>query len=383
MKNIYLDYQSSTPTSSTALRAMEPYWAEHYGNPHSREHSAGWAATEAVREASSRIASRLAIGEDEVVFTSGATEANALAILGYAISAYEQGTAARILVGAAEHKSVLEAAKQAERMFGAHRTVLKVDRGGRVDREELIGRLQEGAALLSIGLVNGEIGTIEDIAEIAAIADRFDATLHSDASQATAVTSFKHVLSHAHLVSLSSHKCYGPKGVGALCGRWETLSHLTPLVPGGGQQGGLRGGTVPTPLVVGFSAALEEAQEHLSKNIEHLAAMSKLLFEGLSSAIPNLELVGSDRRHAGNLNVMIPGVDAQTLLAELQPGLSASTGSACASGAEGPSHVLLTIGLQPQEARSCVRLSVGLPTTRAEIDQAVELIINAIDAADS
>ncbi|BDW98409.1 cysteine desulfurase family protein [Maricaulis maris] len=378
MKNIYLDYNSTTPVSDGALKAMEPYWQGLFGNPHSGEHAYGWAGAEAVEASKAEIAERLHTGSDEVIFTSGATEANALAILGYAMGMRERGQRPRVLVGAAEHKSVFSAARQAEKLAGALVEVLPVEVHGRLKLQALEEALARGRAMVSVGVVNGEIGVIENLRDVYRLVAERDGMLHADAAQAAASINLSEIMNNADLISLSAHKCYGPKGIGALVGRWEVLDLLSPLLEGGGQQAGIRGGTVPTPLAVGFATAFAHSQDDIELRTSRLRGLSTRFFDQLQAVCPAVRKLGGENRHAGNLSVLLPGIDARELVGMMQPELAVSTGSACSSGAEAPSHVLAAIGLDMKAARSVVRVSVGDPTSVEDVDRAADIFARAL-----
>lgn len=377
---IYLDHNSSTPLDPRVAASMAPFLTEHFGNPHAADHVAGWRAYEAVETAALTIATVLGADSDEILFTSGATESNNLAILGLARRA--SPARQRILVSAIEHKCVLAAA-QAAAALGLSVEVLPVDRQGFVDLDDLQRRLQSDVLLVSVMAVNNEIGTIQPIREIADLAHTFGAYVHTDAAQALAAGPGLLASWDVDLLSLSGHKIYGPKGIGALFIRREVQKHIEPLMYGGGQQNSLRPGTLPVPLCVGLAEAVnlmdgEDAVEELQK----LRVLRDALVDRLMNVDGRILLNGpsaASARHPGNANLRFPGFEAQDLLALLQPRIAASTGSACTSGMVTPSHVLHAIGLSGAEADSCVRFCVGRFTVEADIDETVLLIAEALD----
>ena len=252
-KTIYADYQATTPVDPRVLEKMAPYWTERFGNPHSSDHVMGWKAAEVVRESASSVAELIGADADEIVFTSGATEANNLALFGLARRA--PASRRRILVSAIEHKCVLAAARALEEREGLTVEIIPVDREGFVDLEALKGMLDESVLVASIMAINNEIGTMQDIPVIASILARDGTLFHCDAAQAPCAMDVSELAEHADLISLSGHKLYGPQGIGALYIRRDIQERIEPIIYGGGQQDGLRSGTVPVPLCVGMSTA--------------------------------------------------------------------------------------------------------------------------------
>lgn len=375
---IYLDYHASTPTDPRVIEAMAPYWTERPGNPHAIDHAHGWDASEAVERAASRVAAAINADADEIIFTSGATEANNLAILGVAARASGKR---RILVSAVEHKSVLAAAHTAARRYGMDVELVAVDSEGAIRLDCLKSALADDVLLVSVMAVNNEVGTIQPLGAIARLANAAGALLHTDASQALTAGSLDVSSIGADLVSLSAHKLYGPKGIGALYIRRDVQRQVEPLVYGGGQQNGLRAGTLPVPLCVGFGEAVALVADDCAEGERgRVRALRDKLFAGLGRAAAGLRLNGPqvNSRHPGNANIMFPDMEADPLLAKLQPAIAASTGSACTSGTIEPSHVLRAIGLTETEANSSIRFSIGRFTTDNEIEQAITLISQAV-----
>ena len=350
---------------------MAPYWGERFGNPHARENTRGWRATEALDEARSAIARTIGASPSEIVFTSGATEANNLAIAG----AYgRSGTKRHIITSAIEHPSVLQVIKACANMGGSV-SILPVCPDGRVDPTAVSDAIQSDTLLVSIQLANHEIGTLQPIGEIAEFCRARGVRLHVDAAQALGKMPIDVAELGADLMSFSAHKLYGPMGIGALYVHRDTP--LEPVLHGGGQEGGLRSGTVPLPLAVGFAAACRFAGDDLAAEAERLAELRDRLLARLNAGIPELQVNGSmSRRLPGNLNITLPVVAAAELMLAL-PEIAMSSGAACASVRPEPSTVLCAIGLSVEETARSLRLGLGRFTTEAEIDEAADTIVRA------
>ena len=378
-QTVYADYQATTPVDPRVLERMTPYWRELFGNPHSSDHIVGWRSAEAVQGAASSVAALIGADPDEIIFTSGATEANNLALLGLARRAPPERR--RILVSAIEHKCVLAAARSLEEREGFTVETIPVDSEGFIDLEALEDMLDERVLLASVMAVNNEIGTIQDIPRIATLLRRHDVLFHCDAAQAPCAMDMSDLALYADLVSLSGHKMYGPQGIGALYIRRDLQERIEPIIYGGGQQAGLRSGTVPVPLCVGMAAAADiicatdSAQERRRVARQRDAFVEKLQ-EGHFSLAVNGPV--GDWRHPGNANVRFDGFAAQDILGALQPRVAASTGAACASGIPEPSHVLRALGLSATQAESSIRFSFGRFTIDGEIDEAAGLVGKAL-----
>lgn len=378
-QRIYLDYQASTPVDPRVLEAMTPYFQLRPGNPHSSEHSFGWEAAEAVESAASQVAGGLGVDPDEIVFTSGATEANNLAIVGAVCRASDKRR--RIIVSAIEHKSVLATVDAVARRYGCEIDALPVDSEGRVVLDELEARLSDDVLLVSVMAVNNEIGSVQPIDTIAALAHEVGALVHTDGAQALTCSAFDCAVLDVDFASLSGHKVYGPKGVGALYVKRSQRGRLEPQLYGGGQQGGLRSGTLPVPLIVGFGRAIELLQgENADTERKRVRELRNAFVARLRELVPGAQVNGPDeiRRHPGNANIRFREVEGDVLVGNMQPTIGASTGSACNAGSIEPSHVLRAIGLSASEANSSVRFSIGRFSTQAELDQACELIGRAV-----
>lgn len=375
-KTIYLDHQATTPVDSRVLAKMTPYFSESFGNPHSSDHVLGWETSRSVDDTAARVARLIGADADEIFFTSGATESNNLALLGLGRRAAD-GTRRRILLSAVEHKCVLSAGRVLQEQCGFTVDVIPVDSEGFVRLSALEDMLDEDVLAVSVMAVNNEIGTIQDMAGISKLAQSCGAVLHCDAAQAPVAMNAEEIARQSDIVSLSAHKMYGPKGIGVVFISRELQDRIEPLIYGGGQQNGLRSGTVPVPLCVGMGAAAELlAADHAEKRRAVLRRRRDVFVEKLSGLAWPVAVNGpaGHARHPGNANIRFTGFAAHDILSALQPRLAASTGSACTSGVPEPSHVLRAIGLDGDEAESSIRFSLGLGTSDEDVDEAVGLI---------
>ena len=381
-ETIYLDHQATTPVDQQVLDRMRPYFRESFGNPHSADHALGWKSSLAVEQAAAQVASLIGADPDEIIFTSGATEANNMALLGLARRVRPLSRRIRFILSEIEHKCVLAAGRAISDQQGLPVEHLPVDREGCILLDSLEQALNEDVLAVSIMAVNNEIGAIQDIQNISELVRNAGAIFHCDAAQAPVSMDLRGIAEHVDLLSLSAHKKYGPKGIGALYIRRELQHRLEPLIYGGGQQNGLRSGTVPTVLCVGMGAAAEflNGDETLQKRALLRQKRDRFLEKLMDLPWP-IRLNGptGESRHPGNANICFEGFFAQDILQVLQPHLAASTGSACTSGITEPSHVLRAIGLPPEDAEASIRFSLGFDTTDADIDDAVNLIDNALD----
>lgn len=376
-KIIYADYQATTPVDPRVLERMAPYWNESFGNPHSSDHAVGWRAAKAVQEAAESVAGLIGADPDEIIFTSGATEANNLALFGLARRAPPGRN--RILVSAIEHKCVLAAVRALAGREGFDVEMIPVDREGLVDPAELEARLDDDVLAVSVMAVNNEIGTIQEISRLAAVLTDRDVLLHCDAAQAPCALNVSDLACYADLISLSGHKMYGPQGIGVLYIRRDLQGRVEPLFHGGGQQNGLRSGTVPLSLCVGMGAAAgflggpEAVQER-----RRVARRRDRFVDLVRDAGRAVSVNGPSTRHPGNANLSFKGRDARDLLGALQPRLAASTGAACTSGTPEPSHVLAAIGLPAAINAASIRVSFGRFTTDDEVEAAAHLLIESL-----
>ena len=374
---IYLDNQATTPCDPRVVAAMLPYFSEAFGNPHSVEHALGREAEAAVARARAEVAALIGATPREIVFTSGATESNNLAIKGAArFAARMENPRRRLITLATEHKCVLQAtADLAEEGFEP--VFLPVRPDGRLDPEALRMALATPTLLVSVMAANNETGVLQDITALAALAHQAGALFHTDAAQAVGKIALDVAAQGIDLLSISGHKLYGPKGVGALYVRHRPRVRLAPLISGGGQERGLRSGTLPAPLIVGFGAACRLAGAEMAAEAERLAGLRERLLARLGDAIPGISVNGSrEHRLAGNLNLAFPAARAENLLADL-PDLCLSTGSACSSAAVEPSYVLGAMGVPAEVAARSLRIGIGRFTSAAEIDLAAAMLIAA------
>ena len=380
LRSVYLDYQASTPVHPRVKEAMLPFFDLEYGNPHSNDHSMGWSSMKAVQRSRMEIADFLGSDSDEVIFTSGATESNNLAIFGL-LNFLKDKNKSRIIVSSIEHKCVLESAKAASRMHNFEIIHLAPNNQGIIEQSSLEDLIDDSVGLVSVMMVNNEIGTIQPIQDLINLSHKYGALFHSDASQAGTFIELNVNQINVDLLSISSHKIYGPKGVGALYIRREYQRFFKPLFYGGGQESGIRPGTIPTMLCVGLGEACKLMKETHPDNFAKMKNLSELFLRKLLLLHPQITVNGDlQLRHPGNLNILFSGYNAQSLLQQLQPKLAASTGSACTSGIQEPSYVLKALGLTDEDASCSIRFSFGVNTSEEEVVYAVEILCAALNA---
>ena len=377
---IYLDNHATTPCDPRVVQAMLPWFTTRFGNAGSVEHAMGREAAEAVDEARGHVARLIGAAESEIIFTSGATESNNLAIKGAARFAQALGNGRRRIVAlATEHHAVLDCVTDLAGE-GFEPVILPVGRDGLLDPATLAEALQVPTLLVSVMAVNNEIGVIQDLPALGALVKEAGAVFHVDAAQAAGRVPLDVAAARADMVSLSAHKMYGPKGIGALYVRRRPRMRLLPLMSGGGQERGLRPGTLPVPMIVAMGEAARLAASDGAADAERLRRLAGQLLERLRAAVPGLVLNGhADRRVAGNLNLTFPDRAAADILLAA-PELCLSTSSACttaADGAVGPSHVLTAIGLSPAEARRSLRIGMGRFTSDQDVEAAAALLATA------
>jgi len=373
---VYLDYQATTRLDPWVLEAMLPYFGERFGNPHSSSHVYGWDAERAVEQARGEIAALIGAAPAEIVFTSGATESNNLAILGAARAAAERGRR-HVMTCVTEHPCVLGSVDALQR-DGFEVTRLPVGADGLIDLDRIEAEIRDDTALVSVMAVNNEIGVLQPLAEIGALCAARGVLFHSDAAQGAGKIPIDVHSMHIDLLSLTGHKFYGPMGIGALYVRANPPLAMRPLFAGGGQERGLRPGTVPLALSVGLGKACALANDEMRVESERLVTLREGLRRALTERLAGVTLNGSaTRRIPGNLNVSIEGIDAPALIEELDE-LAFSTGSACASGSGEPSHVLHALGLSDEAAHASIRIGLGRFTTPLEVDFAAERIAAAV-----
>lgn len=366
---IYLDHAATTPVRPEVAEAMWPLFSDYFYNPSSRYGPARQVAA-ALEQARTVVARCLGARASEIIFTSGGSEADNLALKGVALANRERGD--HIITTAIEHHAVLHAAHDLERTAGLRVTYLPVDAVGLVDLAALEAALDERTLLVSVILANNEIGTLQPMADIAALVHARGALLHTDAVQAAGALPLDVEALGVDLLSLAAHKIYGPKGVGALYVRRGVRVH--PLIHGGSQERDRRAGTENTPGIMGFAEALRLAQSEQGATAARLSPLRDRLLAGLL-AQPGVRLTGHPtQRLPGLASIVVEGMEAEPLLIELEmAGIACSSGSACAAGSTEPSHVLLALGLPPELARGALRFSLGRTTTEAEIDRVIEV----------
>ncbi|MFQ5984060.1 MAG: IscS subfamily cysteine desulfurase [Alphaproteobacteria bacterium] len=372
---IYLDYQATTPVDPRVVAAMLPYFTERFGNPHSVSHAFGWEAEEAVEKARGQVAALIGADPKEVIFTSGATESNNLALKG--VAHFHGDRRNHIVTVATEHKCVLETCRQLEQE-GFEVTYLPVEKSGLVDLDGLRAALTDRTVLVSVMAVNNEIGVIQPLREIGAICRERGIFFHSDAAQGLGKIPLDVNAMNIDLMSMSAHKIYGPKGVGSLYVRRRPRVRVKALIDGGGQERGMRSGTLPAPLCVGFGEACAIARRELRADDERIQRLRDRLYTGVVERIPDVYLHGDlERRISGNLNFSFAYVEAESLMAAMKV-IAVSTASACTSAAVEPSYVLRALGVDDELAHSSIRFGIGRFTTEAEIDYAVDVVVKEV-----
>ncbi|GGW47942.1 aminotransferase class V-fold PLP-dependent enzyme [Vreelandella hamiltonii] len=374
---IYLDYAATTPVDERVAEVMTRYLTvdQLFANPASRSHMLGWQAEQVVEQARCQVADLIHADPREIVWTSGATEANNLALIGFMRANRQRGM--HLVTSSIEHKAVVDTARALE-SEGFEVTWLKPQRDGRITPEQLREVMRDDTALVSLMAVNNELGSINDIAALAAVAHDFGAAFHTDAAQAVGRIPLDVVEQHIDLMSLSAHKAYGPKGVGALYVKRHPDIRVEALIHGGGHERGMRSGTLPTHQIAGMGEAFTVMQQQQAQDQAHVAALREQLLNGLSTldgVIPN-----SPQQHGvpNILNLAFEGVDGEALLMALRD-VAVSTGSACNSASVDPSYVLLDIGTPRRLALSSLRLSFGRFTQPADIDYALTLLHHAVN----
>ncbi len=374
-KPIYLDCHATTPVDPRVAEAMMPYFTEKFGNPHSSGHFYGWEVAEAIEIAREQVAALINAEPEEIFFTSGATEANNTAIKGVARFYREHRN--HLVTAVSEHMCVLDSCFQLERE-GFDVTYLQVGSDGLLDLEELKAALTDQTILVSIMSVQNEIGTIQPMAKIGAICRERKVFLHTDAAQAVGKIPIDVKQMKIDLLSLTAHKIFGPMGIGALYVGKKPRVRLEPIFSGGGQEKGLRSGTLAPALCVGLGEALRIADEEMLEDAARLGALRDQMWQRLYGAVPGLVLNGSMTNRIGvNLNFSVDGADAESLMAAL-PGLAVSSGSACSSASDDSSHVLKAIGLSNALAEASLRIGLGRFTTADEVESATKQLVKAI-----
>ncbi|ARV61589.1 IscS subfamily cysteine desulfurase [Nostocales cyanobacterium HT-58-2] len=375
---IYLDCHATTPVDEQVLAAMLPYFTEHFGNPSSISHVYGWEAEAAVKQTREILADAINATPEEIVFTSGATEANNLAIKGVAEAYFQKGQ--HIITVATEHSAVLDPCNYLKTL-GFEITILPVQKDGLIDLIELEKTFRPDTILVSVMAANNEIGVLQPLAEIGAMCRERNVLFHTDAAQAIGKIPLDVQAMKIDVMSLTAHKVYGPKGIGALyVRRRNPRAKLAPQQHGGGHERGMRSGTLYTPQLVGFGKAVEIALQEQATESQRLTQLRQRLWEKLSQ-LEGIHLNGHPtQRLPGNLNITIEGVDGSALLLGLQPVMAVSSGSACSSATTAPSHVLTALGHSDQLAYASIRFGIGRFNTVEEIDKVAEHTISTIQS---
>jgi cysteine desulfurase len=373
---IYLDYQATTPMDPRVLEAMMPYFTYKFGNPHSRSHSYGWEAEEGVEKARAQVAKLIGADEKEVIFTSGATESNNLAIRG--VAEFYKDRKNHIVTTVTEHKCVLDTCRHLEQQ-GFEVTYLPVQKNGLIDLEVLRAAVTDKTVVVSIMAVNNEIGVIQPLAEIGKICREKKAFFHTDAAQAAGKIPLDVEAMNIDLMSISGHKIYGPKGIGALYVRRKPRVRLVPLIVGGGQERGFRSGTLPTPLCVGLGEAAEICMKEMDAESKRLTKLQARMLKGLNAKLTDIHVNGDlEHRIPGNLNIGFAYVEGESLMMGIK-GLSVSSGSACTSASLEPSYVLRALGVEEDMAHTSLRIGLGRFTTEQEVDTAVDELVRHVN----
>jgi cysteine desulfurase len=368
---VYMDYQSTTPMDPRVLEAMLPYFTEIYGNPHSRSHKYGWEAEEAIEKARKSVAELINADQKEIVFTSGATESNNIAIKGVANFNKDRGN--HIITVVTEHKCVIDSCRHLEQE-GFKVTYLPVQPNGIVDLAQLDNAITKETVLVSVMAVNNEIGVIQPIADIGAICRKHGVLFHTDAAQAFGKIPIDVNEMNIDLMSISGHKIYASKGIGALYVRRKPRVRLEPIINGGGQERGIRSGTLPTALIVGLGTAADIASKEMNKDAEYIGRLTNKLYNGICNSIPEVYLNGDPvKRIHGNLNLSFAYIEGESMIMAIRD-LAVSSGSACTSASLEPSYVLRALGLSDELAHTSIRFGIGRFTTEEEIDFSIATI---------
>jgi len=373
---IYMDNHSTTPVDPRALEAMLPFFSESFGNAASRSHVFGWRAEEAVEEAREQVAALVGADAREIVWTSGATESDNLAVKGAA--RFHAAKGRHVVTCRTEHKAVLDAARALERE-GFEVQLLEVERDGRLDPERVRAALRPDTVLVSVMHANNETGVVHPVAEIARVARERGVLFHCDAAQSAGKLPFDVEALGVDLASLSAHKLYGPKGVGALYVRRRPVrARLAPLLDGGGHERGLRPGTLNVPGIVGFGRAAELSRAALESEPARILALRERLRAGLLAGLEGVTVNGSlEHRLPGNLNVSFAGVEGEALMMAVRE-VAVSAGSACTSASLEPSYVLRAMGVPDALAHASIRFGLGRFNTEEEVDHAVRLFVEKV-----
>jgi cysteine desulfurase len=375
---VYLDFHATTPVDARVLDAMLPYFSDRFGNPNSRQHAWGWEARDAIEAARAQVAALINASPSEIVFTSGASESNNLALKGAAACLRSRGN--HIVTAATEHKSVLDACHKLESQ-GFELTIVGVRSDGLLDLDALERAVKPGTTIVSVMAANNEIGTLQPLAEIAAIAHERGALFHTDAAQGAGKIPIDVDAIGIDLLSLTAHKFYGPKGSGALFVRKQKPRlQLDCQIDGGGQEAGIRSGTQNVPGIVGLGKAAEICRLEMGEESKRLATLRDRLLQGLLERLDRVTVNGTlERRLPHNLHVSFADVEGEALLMALGD-IAVSTGSACSSGSQAPSHVLVAIGATGPRAGASIRFGLGRSTTAEDVEFAIDRVSTVVNA---
>nr|XP_061814381.1 cysteine desulfurase-like [Nerophis lumbriciformis] len=375
LRPLYMDFQATTPMDPRVLDAMLPYQVNYYGNPHSRTHAYGWESETAMETARKQVADLIGADPREIIFTSGATESNNMAVKG--VARFYQGKKRHVITSQTEHKCVLDSCRILE-SEGFRVTYLPVQTNGLIDLELLEASMTPDTSLVSIMTVNNEIGVMQPVKEIGRLCRSKGVFFHTDAAQAVGKVPIDVTDANINLMSISAHKIYGPKGVGALYVQRRPRVRLEPLQNGGGQERGLRSGTVPTPLAVGLGAACSIAQHEMEYDHQRVTMLSNRLVQKITSQIPDVIMNGDpQQRYPGCINLSFAYVEGESLLMALKD-IALSSGSACTSASLEPSYVLRAIGADEDLAHSSIRFGIGRFTTEEEVDFTAEKCVHQV-----
>lgn len=373
---IFLDYQSTTPVDPRVMEAMIPFFTQKFGNPHSRSHAYGWEAEEACEIARGEVAKTIGANEKEIIFTSGATESNNIAIKG--VAHFYKDKKNHIITVVTEHKCVLDSARHLE-MEGFEVTYLPVQKNGLIDLAELEAVIKDTTVLVSVMAINNEIGVIQPLAEIGKLCRARGVLFHTDAAQAFGKIPLDVEAMHIDLMSISGHKIYGPKGVGALFVRRRPRVRLEALFSGGGQERGMRSGTLPTPMVVGLGEAAKIARNEMAQDVSRVRYLSEKFLKAVMDDVPDVFMNGDrEARWPGCINLSFAYIEGESMIMAIK-NLAVSSGSACTSASLEPSYVLRSIGVGEDLAHTSIRFGIGRFTTEAEIDEAIRIVKGSID----
>ena len=375
MKPLYMDSQATTSLDPRVLDTMLPFLTSYYGNPHSRTHQYGWESEAAMETAREQVADLIGADPKEIIWTSGATESNNITVKG--VGRFYASKKKHVITTQTEHKCVLDSCRILE-SEGIDVTYLPVKSDGLVDMEQLEASIRPDTSLVSVMTVNNEIGVIQPVQDIGKLCRSKKVFFHTDAAQAVGKIPLDVNKMNIDLMSISGHKLYGPKGVGALYVRRRPRVRVEPIQSGGGQERGLRSGTVPTPLVVGLGAACALAMEEMEYDHKHVARLSNKLVEGITSQLPNVIRNGGTSLYPGCVNLSFHCVEGESLLMALKD-VALSSGSACTSASLEPSYVLRALGAEEDMAHSSIRFGIGRFTSDEEVEYTIERTVKEVN----